>query len=171
MGLDVLVEAFSLVAREFEHSLLLIAGDGPIRQQLERQASQLDQGGRIVFLGKVPEEKLPLLYRATDLFVVPTLELEGLGLVTLEALASGIPVVGTDVGGTREILEQVEPKCIIKNLEPRLLAQGMMDILRLTEGERLALGKRGRELVETAFAWDSIVRNVENHLVETSDRD
>lgn len=164
MGLDVLIDAFSLVARESKHAVLLIAGDGPLRKQLEQQVSQLDCRARIRFLGLVPEEMLPPLYRAADLFVVPTLELEGLGLVTLEALASGIPVIGTDVAGTREILEQVERKCLIKNLEPGLLAQGLMDILRLTENKRQALGEKGRELAEKVFAWDSVVRNVESHL-------
>ncbi|MDQ1431285.1 MAG: hypothetical protein QOF40_1887 [Actinomycetota bacterium] len=98
-GIDRLVDAWSRL--DDGGAILVIAGDGPERARLEARVRTL--GLRNVrFLGTVPEGQLPPLYRAADVCVVPSVELEGFGLVVLEALASGTPVIVTDVGGLPE---------------------------------------------------------------------
>lgn len=105
MGLGVLLDAWPTVAgRLAGPSLLLVGGEGPLRAELEARVAQVGLAGRVRLLGRVAEEELALLYRAADVAVVPTLALEGFGLVCLEALACGTPVVATDVGGLPEAL-------------------------------------------------------------------
>ncbi|MGH7395457.1 MAG: glycosyltransferase family 4 protein, partial [Candidatus Methylomirabilales bacterium] len=104
MGLDDLIRAMAAVTAAFPDATLLIGGDGPLRSDLERLAEAAGVAVRTRFLGYVPEDRLPDLLRAADLFVLPTRMLEGFGLVTVEALACGTPVVGTPVGATPELL-------------------------------------------------------------------
>jgi glycosyltransferase involved in cell wall biosynthesis len=166
MGVDLLIEAFSLLSTELEDTVLLIAGGGTMRQELEQLVSRLDCSGRAKFLGMVTGEMLPLVYRAVDVCVVPSLELEGLGLVTLESLACGTPVLGTSVGGTREILCQVDSRCLVQGFDPQALTAGMLEILTLPEPERELLIRRGLEVVTKLFTWDVVVREIEAHVSE-----
>lgn len=92
-----LLEAFAMVERQNRH--LLIAGAGPLEGKLKQRTAQLGLGHRVHFLGQV--EKMAAFYCALDLFVLPSRK-EGLPLCLLEAQACGIPVVATDVGGSRE---------------------------------------------------------------------
>ena len=96
MGLDVLLDAWSRLRTP---ARLYVIGEGQARGDLERRAARLGLGDRVHFPGRVPEEELPVWYRAADLTCVPSTALEGFGLVVLESLASGTPVLSSDVGG------------------------------------------------------------------------
>ncbi len=105
MGLDVLVEAWA--RPEAGGGVLLVAGDGPERGRLEAAAAA--SRSRVRFLGRVSDDDLVAAYRAADVTAVPSVALEGFGLVVLESLACGTPVVGTRVGGLAEILDGLGP--------------------------------------------------------------
>ena len=100
MGVDVLLRALARVP----DAALLVAGTGSLRAPLEDLARELGIAARVRFLGRVAEEDLPAVYRAADVTVVPSTHLEGFGLVVLESMASGRPVIATDVGGLPEAL-------------------------------------------------------------------
>jgi phosphatidyl-myo-inositol dimannoside synthase len=100
-GFDEVLEAMPSLVEDFPTLAYVLAGDGSDRARLESKARKLGLGDRTVFTGYVPEEKKLDLYRAMDLFVMPS-RLEGFGYVFLEALASGIPVVASSVDGSRE---------------------------------------------------------------------
>ncbi|MDF1593530.1 MAG: glycosyltransferase [Desulfobacterales bacterium] len=108
MGLENLIKAVQLVVRNAADIYLVIGGAGPLRDQLARMAEQLGVNDCIRFEGFIPEESLPNYYQMADMFILPTKELEGFGLVTLEAMASGVPVLGTPVGGTKEIISRFD---------------------------------------------------------------
>ena len=91
-NLDLLLDAFRRVARAAPSTLLLIVGEGSHRGQLERHARRLGIASRVLFAGLVPHERVPAFYQAADIFVFPSV-IESQGLVVLEALASGLPVV------------------------------------------------------------------------------
>jgi glycosyltransferase involved in cell wall biosynthesis len=110
MGLEQLLEAAAALAREGRSFHLAIGGAGPLAAKLAEQSRRLGLEKKITFLGRVADATLPLAYAACDAFVLPTAALEGFGIIALEALASGRPVLATPVGGIPEILEQVEPK-------------------------------------------------------------
>ena len=109
MGLDIAIEALARLPTRLD-SRLLIAGTGPERQRLERLAYERDLGDRVVFLGRVPDDELPRLYRQADACVVPSRELEGFGYVALEALAAGTPVIASATGGLVDLLTPLEPR-------------------------------------------------------------
>jgi glycosyltransferase involved in cell wall biosynthesis len=110
MGLEILLRAFRLLAREVPDLHLAIGGSGPLEGMLRALRGSLGLSDRVRFLGYVPEAALPGLYAAADLFVLPTEQLEGFGLVTVEALACGTPVVGTPVGATRRASLGIDPR-------------------------------------------------------------
>ena len=105
MGLDVMVEAWAQLRPKLAgEAHWFVVGDGPSRTGLEAQVARLNMEGSVHFMGEVDDDLLVECYRAADLSIVPSLELEGFGLSTLESLACGTPVVASDVGGLREAL-------------------------------------------------------------------
>ena len=124
-GIDNLVTAMGMVAREFPDVLLLIGGSGYLREHLQR--SILEQGleRNVRLLGFIPEDLLPAYYQAADLFVLPTLEYEGFGLATIESLACGTPVLGTPVGATSEVLGPVGGELLFRDASAEAIALGI----------------------------------------------
>jgi glycosyltransferase involved in cell wall biosynthesis len=110
MGLDLLLEA---VARVPEVRLV-IAGDGSQRAALAAQAGALGITDRVAFLGRVPDDDLPLVFAAADLSVVPTRELEGFGYVVIESYAAGTPVLATRVGGLVTAVGGLDPERLVE---------------------------------------------------------
>jgi len=164
MGLDILIQAVASLRRHFPEVLLLIGGDGSMRSHLESLTASLDLWNHVRFLGFVPEAQLPLYYQAADVFVLPTRELEGFGLVTVEALACGTPVMGTAIGATPEILEPLDPSLVFRDTTPEAMAEDLHRFLAVSQrdpaaGERLR--QACRRYVETRYAWDLSVSRLE----------
>lgn len=123
MGLDTLIQSMVIVRRQAPQALLLIGGAGSLRNDLESLTASLGLNEHVRFLGFVPDEHLPLYYQAADFFILPTRELEGFGLVTVEALACGTPVLGTPIGGTPEILRPLRSDLLFSGTEPDAFAR------------------------------------------------
>ena len=167
MGHELLLEAFADVAAANPDDHLFVAGEGPLRESLERTARRLDVADQVTFLGYVPDADLPAAYADADVFVLPTTRLEGFGLATLEALASGTPVVGTPVGGTVEILSPLQCE---EALPARMLASAADEeslrtlLTRWTDlppAERERAGRIAREYVGRRYTWDGTVDDLE----------
>ncbi len=108
MGLENLIDAAALVHTQHPDALILIAGSGQIRNELQDRIVAANLTDHVKLLGRLCDDDLPLAYRAADLTVVPSIALEGFGLVAAESLAAGTPALVTPVGGLPEI---VEPLC------------------------------------------------------------
>jgi glycosyltransferase involved in cell wall biosynthesis len=114
MGLELLIGAWCDARSDLPHgSTLLIAGEGPLRHQLEQAAAVREAGDSVQLLGRVREPELRELYRAADVAVVPSLSHEGFGLVALEAAACGTPSIVTDVGGLPEAIAALDPSLVV----------------------------------------------------------
>jgi glycosyltransferase involved in cell wall biosynthesis len=100
MGLDILLQA----AARHREACVAIAGEGPARRELAALADDLGIGHRVRFLGRIEQSTVPNFYSALDCSVIPSRALEGFGLVALEAMSCGIPVIASDVGGLPEAL-------------------------------------------------------------------
>ncbi len=132
MGLDNLIKAMPAIIARRPDALLLIGGKGPERNYLQKLIEQNGLSNHVRLLGFIDDDELAGYYQSADLFVLPTLALEGFGLVTTEALSCGTPVIGTPVGATPEILGLLDPRLIAAGTQPADLAQAVLGFL---EGE------------------------------------
>jgi glycosyltransferase involved in cell wall biosynthesis len=152
MGLSTLLEAVATLRTTIPALRWVLVGDGPQRQELQDRARDLGLADVVELAGFVGDSELPDYYRAADLSVVPTVALEGFGLVILEALACGTPAVSTPVGGIPEILEDLDRRLLC----PDTTAAGMANTLSVVlkdDGLRADLAARCRPYVEARFSW------------------
>lgn len=106
MGLDNLIEALKMIDEDIRKNyLLIIGGKGGYRETLEKKAKEIKNN--VIFAGFISDEEINKYFCAADLFVVPTLDLEGFGLVNLESLAMGVPVLATPQGGMKELASKL----------------------------------------------------------------
>jgi glycosyltransferase involved in cell wall biosynthesis len=111
MGLDILLRAWA--AANTHNAALYIVGDGPERGRLEDLVAELCVGHSVHFVGRVPDADLPIWYAAANVSVVPSIALEGFGLVVLESLASGTPVIASNTGGMAEVLPDLSADLLV----------------------------------------------------------
>jgi glycosyltransferase involved in cell wall biosynthesis len=164
MGLENLISAFKVVLSEHSDLLLVIGGKGPLGPSLKEQVEKLRMDDYVRFVGFIPEEELPSYYQMANLFILPTRELEGFGLVTVEALASGLPVLGTPVGGTREILAKLGSDHLFDDLTPESMATDILKSLNAWGKNQSAyknISKTCRKVAEQHYSWDTHVRQLE----------
>ncbi len=167
MGLDTLIHAMAILRRGVPDVTLVIGGAGSLRDNLESLTASLELQHHVRFLGYVPESDLSLYYQAADAFVLPTRELEGFGLVTVEALSCGTPVLGTAVGAIPEVLLDLDSSLLLRDTTPQAMAD---DLARFFEGDRRApaasqsLRYACRRHAELHYNWDGSVARLEETL-------
>ena len=157
MGLENLLRAFKNVRDSEPKAFLVIGGQGPLLGSLQILCQKLGIEKDVLYAGFVPEAQLPRYYGASDFFILPTIELEGFGLITLEALASGIPVLGTPVGGTLEILNRFDSKYLFRDTSPAAMAELITHYCRLVQEKPEEWKKMSplcRKFVEDYYSWD-----------------
>jgi glycosyltransferase involved in cell wall biosynthesis len=150
---DYLIRAMPDIIRERPGARLMIYGEGNIRQQLVDLARELDLEERVVFVGRVPREELPECYRAADIFVLPSKN-EGMSNAMLEAVASGLPVVGTSVGGNDVLVRDGENGVLVPPEDTAALADAVLRISKDPEAAR-QMGRRSREIAEE-MTWRNV---------------
>ena len=154
------VEHFIEAARYLPGVQLLVAGEGASLESMERLAAALNVEDRVRFLGRVAQEDLPRVYAACDVFVLPSVSrLEAFGIVALEAMATGKPVVVTDIPGVREVIEDGREGLLTDPVNPQDLAD---KVRRLIEdpGLRREMGRLGREKVLSSFTVERVADQV-----------
>jgi len=164
-AVDDLIRGFARL-RELDSSLavkLVIYGDGPQRRELELLSEACGVSEHVTFAGRIPHDEVPAALRAMDLFVLPSSQ-ESFGVVAVEAMAAGLPVVATDVPGFQEIVVDGVTGLIVPTGSPDALAQAMQRLLKDPETCR-AMGAAGRARVEELYDWD---KNVD-HMIEVYD--
>lgn len=156
MGLHSLLSAMPAVLDSFPDTLLVVGGTGPLAAALRSRTIQLGLEERVRFVGFIPDEELATYYQAADFFVLPTRALEGFGLPTLEAFACGTPVLGTPVGATPELLDEVDSALLLPGVTPRELAAGLLGALH-SPCRASCAPDRLRAFVANRFSWDAMV--------------
>lgn len=152
MGLDNLIQAMPQIAAQIPNVLLLIGGKGQERERLEKIIERTKMRDHVRLVGFIPDEQLVAYYQAADAFVLPTVALEGFGLVTVESLACGTPVVGTPVGATPEILSRLDARLITAGAAPPDLAAGLLNFLQ-GEWARELTPPRLHNFVREHYTW------------------
>lgn len=156
-----LISAFALVKKQVPGVQLLIIGDGCLRRALEEETKQNQVADGIIFTGL--RNDIPSLLSAIDLFVLPSLW-EGLPNVVLEAMAAGLPVVATAVGGMPELVVENETGILVPPHDPEALAVAIIDLLANTPRMNM-MGKSGRQRAQKCFSMEKTVYNT--HAVYT----
>jgi glycosyltransferase involved in cell wall biosynthesis len=129
MGLRGLLAAMVEVRRAIPNVILHIAGCGPEARALAHEIERLELQRTVQLAGFIPDEALPRAYRAADLTIVPSVDLEGFGLTVIESLAAGTPVLVTPVGGLPETLRGLDPALVLSGKTPGELADGIVAAL------------------------------------------
>lgn len=171
-GQDTLIRAWPRVLAAQGEAVLLLVGGGPYRSRLERLARRLGVADSVVFAGLVPSEELPAYYDAGDVFAMPCrtrrrgLDVEGLGIVYLEASATGLPVVGGDSGNAPDAIRRGETGYVVPGDRPGEVADRLTHLLGDPAGAR-AMGEKGMAWVDQEWRWDLVARRLEDILAGT----
>ena len=161
MGLENLIEAMSYVVGKRKDVLLVIGGTGFLREGLECLVDRCALRENIQFRGFIPEEELPLYYQAASVFILPTIALEGFGLIILEALACGTPVLGTPVGAIPELIRPLDRNLLFKDTKPISIAQGILDFLSSPYEEKYP-PRWLRGCVKQNYSWEKVTSQIED---------
>lgn len=158
-GQDTLVRAMPEILRRIPDAALLVVGGGPYRGDLEKLVDEVGVRASVTFTGPVPWAELPAHHEAGDVFAMPCrtrrrgLDVEGLGIVYLEASAVGRPVVAGDSGGAPDAVLDGETGYVVDGRSTEQVASRVAELL-LDPVTAKAMGERGRQWVEEAWRWD-----------------
>ncbi|MET9511678.1 glycosyltransferase family 4 protein [Streptomyces flavidovirens] len=158
-GQDTLVRALGRVRREVPGAVLLLVGGGPYERRLRRIAAEYEVTESVVFAGGHPHDAMPSFYAAADVFAMPCrtrkrgLEVEGLGIVFLEAAACGLPVLVGDSGGAPDAVRDGESGHVVDGRSDAAVAERLVRMLSDPLLAR-AMGEKGRHWVRTEWSWD-----------------
>jgi phosphatidyl-myo-inositol dimannoside synthase len=167
-GQDTLIRAWPQV-RAASGAALLLVGGGPAESRLRRLADRLGVADSVIFAGPVPWADLPAYYDAGDVFAMPCrtrrggLDVEGLGLVYLEASAAGLPVVGGDSGGAPDAILDGETGYVVPGGDVGAVAGRLIQLLADPAAAK-ALGEKGLAWVDREWRWDLVARRLEQIL-------
>ncbi|HEV3289640.1 MAG TPA: glycosyltransferase family 4 protein [Streptosporangiaceae bacterium] len=168
-GQDTLIRAWPDVLAAVPGALLLVVGDGPYRAALQRLAAGTGVAGSVVFTGPVPWPELPAYYRAGDVFAMPCrtrrrgLDVEGLGIVYLEASATGLPVIGGDSGNAPDAIRAGETGHVVDGRSTAEVAARLVELLT-DPAVAKAMGEKGMAWVDQEWRWDLVAQRLERIL-------
>jgi len=164
-GQDMLIRALPAIRRRVPEAALLLVGGGPYEDRLRSLAAQLDVASDVVFAGRVPQEELPAHYVAGDVFAMPCrthgrgLDVEGLGIVYLEASASGLPVVAGNSGGAPETVLDGVTGSVVNGRDLTTIATSVADLLADPTWAS-EMGEAGRRWVSRHWRWSDMARRL-----------
>mgnify|MGYP003341073358 FL=1 len=157
-GQDKLIKALPEIKDEFPNVKLLLVGEGPLRKKLSKLVKKLQLEDNVIFTGRVSYEELPKYFRVGDIFAMPArtrnfgLEVEGLGIVYLEASATGLPVIVGSSGGAPDALIQGETGYVVDGRNVEEIARQISYLIRDPESAK-RLGEKGRDWIESNWPW------------------
>ncbi|MAG16007.1 hypothetical protein CMO88_03020 [Candidatus Woesearchaeota archaeon] len=159
-GFTYLISAMPKILKKLPQSKLVIIGDGPKKESLIAQVKELKLENKVIFTGKVTHKELEKWYPTADVFALPSIvtkggDTEGLGVVLLEAIASGTPVIGSDVGGIPDIIKHNKTGILVPQKDPDKLAGAIVRILGDKKFSK-KLAKDATSFVKERFAWSII---------------
>lgn len=147
------LRAFGIVRKMFPSAKLTLAGSGPERQTLEQLAARLGVAEAVTFTGRVDNEGMAAIYRRADVMVNPSLA-DNMPISVLEALASGVPVVSTNVGGVPHLVEHEKTAMLVPVHDPEAMADAILSLLSDPEKSK-NMARAGLEAVQQ-YAWPNV---------------
>jgi glycosyltransferase involved in cell wall biosynthesis len=164
MGIENLIEAFTQSDILREKGLLLIGGEGFLKEFLRAMVETHRLQTCVKFLGRISEEDLPRYYQAADCFVLPTRELEGFGLVILEAMACGTPVLGTPIGAIPETVGLFDKDLLFEGIRSKEMQTKLEELINRPEKYRFD-PQTCRKFVEERYSWEKMADAFEREVM------
>lgn len=158
MGIDNLIEAFASIAAQFPKATLMLGGKGPRSEELKSLIESWGLQNRVRLMGFIPSDQLALAYRAADCSIVPSRSLEGFGLITLESLAAGTPVLVTPVGGLPSAVSGLDENLVLEGTDVSSLAKGLSQML--SGGTPLPRTSACQSYVRNNYDWSVIAPRI-----------
>jgi phosphatidyl-myo-inositol dimannoside synthase len=159
-GQDMVIQALPLIMKKFSNIKYLIVGTGEELAALQQLAKDCRVQDHVVFVGQVADDERATYYAACDVFIMPNRQLEadieGFGMVFLEAGAAGKPVIGGKSGGTGEAIREGITGLRVDGEDVEAIAAAVVELLTDSERAR-TMGEQGKRWIETAFTWESVV--------------
>lgn len=168
-GQDTLIRAWPQVRVVSRDAVLLLVGDGPYRDGLRRLARKLGVANSVIFAGAVPRADLPAYYDAGDVFAMPCrtrrrgLDVEGLGIVYLEASATGLPVIGGDSGNAPDTIREGETGYVVPAGSVSVLTERLARLVTDPAAARV-MGEKGVAWVHSEWRWDLVANRLQEIL-------
>jgi glycosyltransferase involved in cell wall biosynthesis len=161
-GLDILLKALIIVKKDIPDVKLIVGGSGELMGEYQRMANSLGLNGAVEFHGFIPDDRLVEYYSNSNVFVLPSISStqEGFGIVLLEALACGTPVISTAIVGVAADVQANHAGIIIPPNDSGALADGILTLLR-DAALAQKMGDAGRRLVEAKYTWEKVAAMTE----------
>lgn len=161
-GIKYLIIAMEDIIKIFPNAKLIIGGSGPEKEKLESLSASLGLKDNVIFVGFIENSDLPKYYASSDIFVLPSIETkggdtEGLGVVLLEAMACGTPVIGSNIGGITDIIKDGETGFLAQPENPKDFAEIIIKLLS-NERMRQRVSRNGLITVKEKFSWDIVTK-------------
>lgn len=165
-GFEYLIRSMPHVLKEHKNVRLKIVGSGPLESKLKALIYELGLGDEVEIIKNVSDEKLLMIYNSSDLFVLPSIvdsqgNTEGLGVVLLEAMACGLPVIGSDVGGIPDIIKDKDRGFLVPEKDYFQLSKTIINLLDDVD-LRKKIAIKGYEWIKEKFIWKKIAENYQN---------
>jgi len=159
-GVCYFIKAIPHIIQQNSNVKCLIAGDGAEMRKFSQEVIRLAIADKVIFAGRVPNTEMPKYYAASDVVVLPSLK-EATSIAGLEAMATGKPLVGTNVGGIPQIITDGETGILVPPRNPEELAHAIVSLLN-DDGKRAAMGLNARKRAESEFSWQIIAGKTQN---------
>lgn len=160
-GVDILLESMKYVCNQNYH--LIIVGEGELKESYINKIDELGLNSYVTFAGKVSDEELPLYYAASDVTVLPSIGVESFGLVLIEAMATGKPVIASNLPGVRSVVDDGKNGFLVIPKDSKDLASKINKILN--NGELASrFGINGRKKIEEMYSWGKVTKKLEQQM-------
>jgi glycosyltransferase involved in cell wall biosynthesis len=164
-GINILIQAIKKLNARDDFRVIII-GEGDLKHTYQSMVDSLGLGRKIIFAGFVPDDLLPKFYSVADMLVLPSIDRsEAFGIVSLEAMASGVPVIASDLPGVRSVVDKKKTGLLVKPANVDNLAN-MIDYLLKNPKIAKEYGKAGREKVLQEYTWDKVGHKLD-HLIKS----
>lgn len=163
-GIEHLLDAMPIVLQTVPEARLTVAGFGPLEALLKKQCGTLGIDASVEFLGPVPQARLPDLYRSASIFVAPFGKEEGLGLVLVEAIGCGCPVLTSDIPAARDIFGEYYDRHVIPSTDRTTLSARIIEALQVPNGPAAPSPQLEKHVMES-FSWDRVAESYTGLLI------
>lgn len=158
-GVEYLIEAMGLLGQKDVKTKLLLVGDGAERERLEQLVKELELTKNVMFVGRVSNEDIPKFLTMSDILVLPSLT-EGFPNTILEAMASGLPIIATNIRGIPEIIKNGENGFLVESKNPEAIAEKILSLFENNE-LRKTISKKNKEDVKR-YSWEDTTKKIED---------